>query len=334
MFWINVLEAPGPGPRRAVLEQGIHHDIRDAEAEAVECRTWYDYTIEVAEEGDRLQSVRLGDTPIFVEKPQVKVVVFDLDKIEADCEAERRHEDSCRHPGCDMTAIELHTSTTLRLAGEISKAVADGALFVVNHSGGKDSQALYAVISAIVPHEQIAVVHADLGDEVEHLGVLAHIHANVTHQVHIAKAVWKDGQRKTLLDAIERRGMWPSAPARYCTSDLKRGPCEKVIRRLSKETGRKIVVSCFGFRAEESATRAKRPAWSKSERNSKGGRDWYEFSPLHDVSTMDVFRIIASAGQKPHPVYATGNERLSCVFCVLGSANDLANGARLRPQAL
>jgi hypothetical protein len=36
--------------------------------------------------------------------------------------------------------------------------------------------------------------------------------------------------------------------------------------------------------------------------------------------------------KEPHPAYAAGNERLSCVFCIMGSRNDLAHGARARPD--
>ena len=226
----------------------------------------------------------------------------------------------------------MHTATTIQHHADFTRLVNAGALVVVNHSGGKDSQATYAVIKALVPADQIVVVHADLGDEVEHLGVQDHIVNNIDHELHVAEPIWKDGTRKTLLDAIERRGLWPSAAQRYCTSDLKRGPCEKVIRRLLRESGRRDVISCFGFRSEESAARAKRPTWSRVARNCTQSRDWYEFSPIHDLTTDEVFEVIAQSGQEPHPVYAEGNTRLSCVFCVLASDNDLKVGARLRPE--
>ena len=227
---------------------------------------------------------------------------------------------------------EFMTQTILEHRVEFTRLVDEGALVVINHSGGKDSQALYAVMSRLVPTDQIVVVHADLGDEVEHLGVQDHIRSNIDHSLNVAAPIWRDGTPKTLLNAIERRGKWPSAAQRYCTSDLKRGPCEKVIRRLAKETGRSVVINCFGFRAEESAARAKRPTFTKVSRNCTADREWFDFSPIHDLSTGEVFDIIRLAGQEPHPVYETGNERLSCVFCVLGSTNDLRNGAKLRPE--
>ena len=156
----------------------------------------------------------------------------------------------------------MHTQTTLQHWDKFKAEVDNGALVVVNHSGGKDSQATYAVIRASVPADQIIVVHADLGDEVEHLGVQDHIRENINHDLLVAKAVWKDGSSKTLLNAIERRGMWPSSAARYCTSDLKRTPCEKVVRAQHDWVAKpRNVISCFGFRAEESAARSKRPTW-------------------------------------------------------------------------
>ena len=48
-----------------------------------------------------------------------------------------------------------------------------GALCYVSHSGGKDSQAMYAALAEIVPPERIVVVHSDLG-EIEWEGVQDH----------------------------------------------------------------------------------------------------------------------------------------------------------------
>tara|TARA_Y100000310_G_scaffold67277_1_gene62588 strand:+ start:26809 stop:28347 length:1539 start_codon:yes stop_codon:yes gene_type:complete len=237
---------------------------------------------------------------------------------------------------------DLHTATTLKYRNTFQALVDAGALVVVNHSGGKDSQAMYALIKSLVPHDQIAVVHADLGN-IEWAGVQDHIRATVEHPLHVAHAVYKDGSDKTLLDMVERRheklvaegkdtNPWPDSGSRYCTSDLKRGPCEKVIRRLSEETGRKLIVNCFGFRAEESDQRAKRPTWAFNKRLSKAGRRAWDFSPIHDLKVGEVFSLIASVGQKAHWAYADGNQRLSCVFCVFGSTNDLTHGAKRNPD--
>ena len=53
-----------------------------------------------------------------------------------------------------------------------------GALVVINHSGGKDSQAMTILLSRIVPHDRLLAVHAPLG-EVEWDGTVAHIEATL-----------------------------------------------------------------------------------------------------------------------------------------------------------
>lgn len=220
---------------------------------------------------------------------------------------------------------------------EIESLIAGGALFVANHSGGKDSQAMLIKLLERIPARQLLVVHASLG-EAEWEGALEHAQAQAEAAglaFVVAHAV------KTFFDMVEHRfkvrpgpnsSCWPSASNRQCTSDLKRGPIEREVRRYAKANGFANIVSCLGIRAQESPGRAKRPSFSRNERGSIAGRNWYEWLPIHDASTAEVFSTIADAGQQPHWAYAAGNERLSCVFCIMGSARDLANGARHRPE--
>src|SRR6185295_16920149 len=119
---------------------------------------------------------------------------------------------------------------------------------------------------------------------------------------------------KTLLEMVERRRMFPSPKHRQCTSDLKRGPIERAIRRFMRAHGLSIVVNCMGLRAEESSNRAKRAPFRRNERNSKAGREWYDWLPIHDMRLGEVFETIAAAGQEPHWAYAAGMTRLSCCF--------------------
>ncbi|MBL0931803.1 MAG: phosphoadenosine phosphosulfate reductase family protein [Alphaproteobacteria bacterium] len=204
---------------------------------------------------------------------------------------------------------------------EIATLISRGAMFVVNHSGGKDSQAMLLRIRERVPAAQIVVVHAHL-PEVEWDGVLDHINATAGGlPVHVCQA------RRTLLRMIEERGMFPSPQQRQCTSDLKRGPIERTIRGL----GYKLIVNCMGMRAEESPNRAKLDALKVSVRNSKAGREWYDWLPIHGLKAGDVFDIIGAAGQQPHWAYSAGMTRLSCCFCIMSSQRDLATAARLNP---
>ena len=212
-------------------------------------------------------------------------------------------------------------------AAEIRRLIEAGFLFVLNHSGGKDSQAMYLRLAPLVPARQLIVVHAIL-HEVDWSGIPEHIEATTQHPVFYVAA------GKSLLSMAEERGKFPSPVYRQCTSDLKRGPVETFIRRYLKEHpewhGR--VVNVMGLRAEESTARAKLKTLTLSERNSVAGRSWFEWLPIHHLSKREVFAEIAQAGQRPHWAYAKGMTRLSCVFCIMASAADLRTAAQLRPD--
>jgi 3'-phosphoadenosine 5'-phosphosulfate sulfotransferase (PAPS reductase)/FAD synthetase len=222
------------------------------------------------------------------------------------------------------------------------------ALFVISHSGGKDSQAQMIKLLEIVPRDQLLVVHAALG-EVEWHGALEQAQqqaADAGVPFLVARAVWKDGSEKTLLNMVERRfaerpevPSWPSGDCRQCTSDLKRDPINREVRRyIKRENDRRehvmpidTVIVCDGIRAAESDERAKYEPFVINKRLTCIGRTAYTWLPIFEMTTAEVFATIAAAGQKPHPAYAQ-NERLSCVFCIYGSPNDLAHGAQQRPE--
>ena len=191
---------------------------------------------------------------------------------------------------------------------------------------------MYAMLIDIIPADQIVVVHADLG-EVEWEGVQDHIRANIDHPLNVVRAT------KTFFDMVRHRAKtrpdvpsFPSSAQRQCTSDLKRNPIQTFIRRDMKNRGCTLAVSCMGLRAAESSARAKRPIWSINKALSLAGRTVYDWLPLHEWTEQEVFGKIAKAGQEPFGAYAAGNSRLSCVFCILGCASDLANGAKHRPE--
>lgn len=226
-------------------------------------------------------------------------------------------------------------NATPTLNDEIDRLIAAGALFVGNHSGGKDSQAMLVRLLERVPAAQMIVVHASLG-EMEWPGAmeLARDQAAAAGLPFIVAHA-----TKSLLEMVERRfesrpevPSWPSASTRQCTSDLKRGPIQREVRRYAKANGYKVIVNCLGLRAQESPGRAKRAPFRRNERDSNSVNTWYEWLPIHDLSAPEVFSIIEQAGQKPHYAYAEGNDRLSCVFCIMANKRDLKNGRKLRPE--
>jgi 3'-phosphoadenosine 5'-phosphosulfate sulfotransferase (PAPS reductase)/FAD synthetase len=235
-----------------------------------------------------------------------------------------------------------------------------GALFVVNHSAGKDSQALYLVIRDMVPQEQIVVIHAQL-PEVDWEGLEEHILNTIDPGTEFRTCVAcdKSGETKTFFQMVERSwerlqangkadkaSPWPGPAMRQCTSDLKTGPIEKVVRHYLKEHPEfnGLVVDCMGVRSGESCNRTNAIRFAKHTDQSIAGRNWYRWFPLKDwrcstdhtfdpsIHKDDVFDSIADAGQKPHWAYGMGMTRLSCCFCIMSSAGDVRCAARLKPE--
>jgi 3'-phosphoadenosine 5'-phosphosulfate sulfotransferase (PAPS reductase)/FAD synthetase len=177
-------------------------------------------------------------------------------------------------------------------------------------------------------------MHASLGD-VEWPGALEHAQQGAERaglEFAVARAT------KSFFEMVEHRfavrpssPSWPSASNRQCTSDLKRGPIEREIRRIARERGTSLVVNCTGIRADESTSRAKQVPLRQSDRNSKAGRTWFDWMPIFQMSRADVLATVAAAGESLHSAYASGNDRLSCMFCIMGSRNDLRNAAIQNP---
>ena len=217
----------------------------------------------------------------------------------------------------------------------MSHTLIPDALYVVNHSGGKDSQAMLIQLAKTVPLSQMVVVHASLGEmEWEGAKELAEKQASALGLPFVLAE-----SAKTLLEMVERRFIsrpevpsWPSPSTRQCTSDLKRGPIQREIRRFAYANGYKVIVNCMGLRAAESSGRAKRLEFRDNPSVSTSKLTWFEWLPIHKWSTEQVFQAIKDAGQTPHWAYAEGNDRLSCVFCIMANEQDLKNGRRLRPE--
>jgi 3'-phosphoadenosine 5'-phosphosulfate sulfotransferase (PAPS reductase)/FAD synthetase len=201
-----------------------------------------------------------------------------------------------------------------------------GAVFFINHSGGKDSQTQTLEISRLVPVDQIVIVHADLVEQ-DWQGSFDHLLTTAPKGVKITKC----RSRRTFFEMVRERGMWPSPKYRQWTSDLKRTPIEKVIRHELKARGSLLAANCMGIRAEESYTRAKQKPIRMNNRLSKAGREVWDLLPIFYFTTQEVFERIAAGGQRPHWIYKHLG-RLSCIICIFGTPKDIRTSASLRPD--
>lgn len=215
----------------------------------------------------------------------------------------------------------------------------DWDVILINTSGGKDSQTMMNEVvrradEQNVARDRLIAAHADLG-RVEWKGTaqLAEKQARM-HGIEFRKIKRPQGD---LLEHVERRGMWPSPAARYCTSDHKRSQIAKIITALDRERreGRTFrLLNCMGLRAEESQARRARSPHAPNTYFSTRSRTVWDWLPIHDWSEEEVWADIARSGIPHHPAYDLGMPRLSCVLCIYAPKEALMLAGRHNPELL
>lgn len=213
-------------------------------------------------------------------------------------------------------------------------------VILLNSSAGKDSMAMLDLMAREASRQgvldRLAVGHADLG-RMEWPGTRDLAGAQASRYGLRFEVVAPTGL--DLLGRVLRRGMWPSARQRWCTSDLKRGPLRRLMTQLLREhpeSGyrRLRLLNVMGMRAEESPARARKPILAVDPRASSGVREIVHFLPLHPLPVESVWRSISASpiADLVHPAYELGMPRLSCRFCILASRSALVRSAQLNPE--
>jgi 3'-phosphoadenosine 5'-phosphosulfate sulfotransferase (PAPS reductase)/FAD synthetase len=214
---------------------------------------------------------------------------------------------------------------------------------VVSSSGGKDSLVMLQEIVRRARAEdvldRVVVAHADMGD-MDWPGTCELAERQARHYGVRFEVVRR--QQGNLLDHVLQRGMWPSATARYCTSEHKRGPIERLMTRLVAEarataadpTAPVRILSCLGMRRQESQARAKQPTLKLDPRASNGKRQVTRWLPINDLLVSEVWEQLApaQAAGLVHPAYEHGQSRASCVFCIFSSRQELIAAASANPD--
>jgi DNA sulfur modification protein DndC len=126
------------------------------------------------------------------------------------------------------------------------KEFGSNVALVVNQSGGKDSTRMLGLIREIIPLCTTYGVMADTGFEHQRPISAVDWARSRCEEFGVTLSVVRNPKR-TYLEMVEQRRMFPSAQFRQCTSDLKRGPIDKFIRALPEQ----VIVNCIGIRAEE-----------------------------------------------------------------------------------
>lgn len=223
---------------------------------------------------------------------------------------------------------------------------------VINSSAGKDSQAMLGVVVELareknLPLTKLVVVHADLG-RVEWPGTKELAEEHAAHyglRFEVVRHV-----KGTLIEGVRARAAaqkakgkkappWFSAAQRWCTAGYKRGPIRTLFTRLVREFHQRLgqrgkrrqrcrILNCMGMRAEESCKRAKLEPFEFCEDASNGLRHVDDWLPIHGWSTEQVWERIRAEGTTPHPAYALGMPRVSCVLCCMAPRSALMVGGK------
>lgn len=238
----------------------------------------------------------------------------------------------------------------------IDQALSAGAALALSISGGKDGQAMVAMVMRQRQARRwpgpVFAIHADTGrtewpQTAAHCQKIAADAGIELITVRRAKGDLVDRWRQRMEKlAGTGKPFWSSSANRYCTAELKRDPINTYLRRFDH------VVSAEGIRAQESRDRALQPVWEYRDRISNLSRQAWTWRPVHHYTLDDVWaeggtdqtelsirramyrdgrHAEALAGWPFHPAYVLGNDRLSCALCVLASRNDLINGIRHNP---
>jgi 3'-phosphoadenosine 5'-phosphosulfate sulfotransferase (PAPS reductase)/FAD synthetase len=189
-------------------------------------------------------------------------------------------------------------------------------LVLLNTSGGKDSSVMAWDVTKMAEaqgvKDRLALAHATFREE--WLGTVDVVKKQA-EQLGLPLHVVERGEG--LLDYVRRRKMWPSNKQRYCTSDFKRDPINKLITKLSPGLFRQArVLNVMGIRRFESPARAKKKPFEVNTRRTNGRRHVDNWLPIFEMQLAEVWSIIKENAIPQHEAYALGMPRLSCRFCI------------------
>lgn len=222
---------------------------------------------------------------------------------------------------------------------EVDEWLAAGAVCALGISGGKDSQAMAIRLAEFL--DQIGhagprvLIHSDLGvvewkDSLpacerlaERLGwELIVLRRAAGDMMDRWESRWANNlARYASLSCVKLILPWSTPGMRFCTSELK---TDLICRALTKRFPGQKILSATGVRADESANRAKMPIAAPQSKLSARGCQGLNWNPIIHWPTPSVFDYIALKQERLHEAYTVyGSSRVSCAFCIMGSAGDL-----------
>lgn len=190
----------------------------------------------------------------------------------------------------------------------------ENSAFVVSVSGGKDSTAVAAEMTALAKRTGIRTryVFADTGWEAPETYEYLHVIERA-----LGIAIDRVGYPGGMVAKIKERAGFPARMQRWCTRELKINPITDYCRELSARENADIV-QVVGIRADESEARAKMAEFERDD-----SRDVYVWRPLMGWAVEDVLAAHHRAGVPVNPLYKRGHNRVGCWPCIYSSKEEI-----------
>lgn len=225
----------------------------------------------------------------------------------------------------------------------VDAMLTSNAVVAVGVSGGKDS---LAVALATAHHlDDIGhtgprvLIHSDLGrvewkDSLPSCERLAErmgwelivVRRNAGDMLARWEGRWAANLRRYAeLECVKLILPWSTPSMRFCTSELKTAVITSALR---KRFPGQDILNVTGIRRQESANRAAMPVAAQMTALTRRDAIGYSWNSIIEWPIEDVLQEIADAGLVLHEAYTKyGVSRVSCAFCIMSAANDLAMAA-------
>lgn len=205
---------------------------------------------------------------------------------------------------------------------------------LISVSGGKDSHAMLFLVRDLadrqgVPREKLLAMYADTGmewhnagDHVQALCKAAGVELKIVYPVRpmIEKVRFR-------LSRTCGKNPFPSQFCRWCTSEQKKHPMDKIINKFS---GKLLKVT--GERWEESVARSELPEFCTVPRVTCKARRVFGWRPMLAFKEADIWAMVRETGVPRHVCYDMGCDRLGCAGCIFNSDHQVKIEMRENPH--
>ena len=246
-------------------------------------------------------------------------------------------------PGLD-TQPGTRSPFTIAISPELAALLTANAPVALGVSGGKDSSAMSLAVNAhldeIGHSGQRILIHSDLGraEWRESLPMCQKLAERLALELVVVRRQagdlldrwqvrWHNNcQRYANLETVCLVLPWSTPAMLFCRSELK---AAIISRELIQRFPGQAILSATGIRREESTARSQAPVSQAqlrltSKTSGTSGQDWH---PIVTWTRSEVLAYHQVREFPLHPGYARGMSRISCAFCIMGSAGDLAVSA-------